>query len=302
MGRFTKTILFIKQILKTQSFHDAIKSSLLALILYFVIYVFHYAFDNVLSLILQIGLWYALIEIVASIIRSIMLTAYRIKYNYEHTHYDNYTAAIIHILMAAKLFVLFAIILSVFNIRIVDFLTSISIVAVALVLIFKEHITNFVNGVAVLFSQSFQIDDYVQIGDVRGKIKDINLQYVVLKNDKGQVTHIPNAIIFTKEVTNISQSEEKFVLLKLQISSKISYVDLKAHLEKVLPAKFSELSIEYKQLQFSIDSVDKETYTLSSYIQVTTFTLSKERKIKSTINQAIVEFTHPLLTGLTAQK
>jgi small-conductance mechanosensitive channel len=289
MGRFTKTVLFLKQLSKTQSFHDALKSSLLAIILYSVIYVFGVISDNFLSLLFQIGLWYALIEIILSIIRSIMLTAYRVKYNYEYNHYDNYTAAIIHILTAAKLFVLFAVFLSIFNIKITQFLTSISIVAVALVLIFKEHITNLVNGVAILFSQAFQIDDFVQIGDMRGKIKDINLQYVVIKNDKGQATHIPNAIIFTKDVINISQSEDKFIQTKLVLQTKIPFSEFKEEVEKLLPLKLIAQNIETKSTTINIESIDKDNYTVGVHISVNTFTLSKERKIKAIVNQVGLE-------------
>ena len=43
-----------------------------------------------------------------------------------------------------------------------------------------------------VFSKELNIDDYVKIGDYKGKILDINLSKVVLQNDDDDILYLPN--------------------------------------------------------------------------------------------------------------
>ena len=61
-----------------------------------------------------------------------------------------------------------------------SFLTSITIVAAAIALTFKDYITNMINGLIIMFSDQLSLGDHIKIKDIDGKIVDITLINMVL--------------------------------------------------------------------------------------------------------------------------
>ncbi|MGC9046838.1 MAG: mechanosensitive ion channel family protein [Minisyncoccia bacterium] len=61
----------------------------------------------------------------------------------------------------------------------------------------KDIISSFVNGIFILSTKTFQIGDFVQIGDKKGTVKSINLRYTVLIDDSNNKTIIliPNSLV-----------------------------------------------------------------------------------------------------------
>lgn len=110
-----------------------------------------------------------------------------------------------------------------FGIEPVKFLTSITIVAAAIALLFKDYITNMINGLIIMFSDQLSLGDYVIIGDHKGKVMDITLVNVVLLNDDDELLLIPNSLIFTTLVVNQSKQNTRKLSIEFEL-------DLKHHL------------------------------------------------------------------------
>ncbi len=92
-----------------------------------------------------------------------------------------------------------------FEIDLGSLFTSISIIAAALAILFKDYISNMLNGMILMFSNQISLNDYVKIGSHRGKIIDITLINVHLINDEDDLIYIPNNLIFTTEVVNFTK-------------------------------------------------------------------------------------------------
>ena len=64
---------------------------------------------------------------------------------------------------------------------------------------FKDMLSNFISGIIIFIYEPFKIGDLVEIEKKIGKVVDINLRYVTLESDTGNVL-VPNSICASKVV------------------------------------------------------------------------------------------------------
>lgn len=142
--------------------------------------------------------------------------------------------------LAAILNAVFAIIalMIAFGIDLREFITSMTIVAMAIAVIFREYITNMISGLIVMFSEQFSIGDHIRIGDHSGKIIDITFTNIVVLNEEEDMVLVPNNLVFTATVVNKSAqvSNKITVRFELPLENKMDIPALGAKLEPVLKA------------------------------------------------------------------
>lgn len=70
-------------------------------------------------------------------------------------------------------------------------------------------LSNIVAGVFLFLSSPFKIDDEITVlpDDFRGRVIDMRLLFVVLRDDNGDVLHIPNNLLFQKVIKRIGGGE-----------------------------------------------------------------------------------------------
>ena len=64
---------------------------------------------------------------------------------------------------------------------------------------FKDMLSNFISGIIIFIYEPFKIGDSVEIEKKVGKVIDINLRYVTLESDTGNIL-VPNSICASKVV------------------------------------------------------------------------------------------------------
>jgi small-conductance mechanosensitive channel len=108
-------------------------------------------------------------------------------------------------------------ILALMGIEYKELFTTLSIVAAAIAIIFKEYISEIISGFLISFSRQINNDDYVKIGDHKGKIIDINLTKTTLINEDDDIIILPNAKVFSSEIINYTQREIKKINTEFEI-------------------------------------------------------------------------------------
>ncbi len=93
--------------------------------------------------------------------------------------------------------------------------------AVILGFAFKDIGENFIAGFILAFSRPFNVNDTVEISNVFGKVKALELRYTKIKTFDGKDVYIPNADVLTKPVTNYT--EDGFYRLDFRVG--IAYED-----------------------------------------------------------------------------
>jgi small-conductance mechanosensitive channel len=238
---------------------------------------------EILYNILFLLFYYLLLNIIFNYGKSTIIYFYLKKNKMHQDSTDNFTVGITRLSFFLNHFIFILILVDTFIIKLQNLITSLSLVAVAFVLIFKEYITNFLNGLNLMFSKDFRIKDTVKIGDNKGKIIDFTFHNVQLKTESGDIIYIPNSTFLTKEITNLS----KFSLKSITINAILLRKDLKKfeknkqELLNNIFKTYSEHIIEIVNIDLSISKLEKETFTIIFEIYLLKHSLKLETSIQN---------------------
>jgi len=98
----------------------------------------------------------------------------------------------------------FVVILAIWGTGLVVPAVLLGAITVALSLALQDVLKNIVAGVYLLIEHPFVIDDRISVSTYSGTVEDIQLRYTALRTPDDERIYIPNSIIFTSPVTNLS--------------------------------------------------------------------------------------------------
>lgn len=210
-------------------------------------------------------------NIIISGVRILFLSLYKRRSLYFHTSSrGSFVLGINRIASVLNAIVIIFSLMLAFNIDPKEFLTSITIVAAAIALIFKDYITNMISGLIIMFSDQLTLGDYVKIGEYQGQIIDITLVNIVINNDDDDIVMVPNNFVFTNNIVNQSfqNSRKVSVEFELAINHTMDREDLKKRLNDLLNKHSNEVlenSMKLKVLAVQKDVVKyKVQFTLTN--------------------------------------
>ncbi|NJL73768.1 MAG: mechanosensitive ion channel [Saprospiraceae bacterium] len=99
--------------------------------------------------------------------------------------------------------------------------TSLSIVAAAIAIVSKDFIIEIISGIVISFSNDVTIDDYVKVGEQKGKVIDINNTKTALLNEDDDIVYIPNHKIFLGDIINYTKKEIKKTSIDFELDMKV---------------------------------------------------------------------------------
>lgn len=102
--------------------------------------------------------------------------------------------------------VVIIVVLAQFNISIKTLLAGAGIVGVAFGLAFQSVIKNFIASFSLLVSGIFEVGDKITIVGVTGRVKEINLNTIILEDENGATHYVPTSEI--KVISNLSKQKD----------------------------------------------------------------------------------------------
>ncbi|WP_375583178.1 mechanosensitive ion channel family protein [Cyclobacterium xiamenense] len=230
-------------------------------------------------------------NILISLGRLFLVRFYLRKKKSESLH-SNFVLGINHIAnLLNVVFFLFAVMIF-FQIKPIEFLGSIALVAAAIAILSKDYITNMFNGLIIMFSDQITLGDYIQVADQKGKIQDITLLNVVLMNDDGDLVLIPNSLILSSQVVNHSRQSVRRLTFEFELGNRPGLnVD---RMEEKLTEVIRPFAQEVKKGGLSLRALEirKEVVKLKLQIQLNTPSREVEKKIRRKINQTLIDLEH----------
>jgi MscS family membrane protein len=145
---------------------------------------------------------------------------------------------------------LIVLVITLFGVDPLKFITSLTIVAAALAILTKEYIVDFLSGIYLSFSNTFEVGDYVKLENHKGKIVEISMLKVKLKNDDDDVVIIPNSKVHYNDIINYTRKDVRLMTIDFQIALK--HIDNIEQLEK---------DIIHSLLSFK-DYIEPKSYSL----------------------------------------
>lgn len=235
-------------------------------------------------------MFYVTAHIIVSFIRLSLVTIYLRRQHQQAGFRDNFIIGINQIANILSYFFLGIGILFLFKIDPKDFFTSISIIAAAIAILFKDYITNMINGLILMFSNQISIDDHIKIGDHIGKIVDITLLNVHLLSEDDDLIYIGNTTILTGNIVNLTKNNQKKLILEftLQADQINGLNELERYLCDSLEQYEEHIKRESKQMR--VVHIHSNEVTIKFQLVLVRQNRKLEREIRRHINWQIIHF------------
>lgn len=86
-------------------------------------------------------------------------------------------------------------ILTILQVNSASILAAGSLIGLALSIIFNDLIRDIINGIFILIDDQFAVGDFIAVGELSGKVENINLRITQLRSTNGNLITLPNRII-----------------------------------------------------------------------------------------------------------
>ena len=202
------------------------KFFLLKLALYIaLIIVVTYLSNTIQEILEELGLTYRLItailfyftgHLIVALSRLLIVNFYIRRNRLETDIRNNFIIGINHVTSVISFVIFFVAVLMIFDVGLATLFTTVSIVAAAIAITFKEFITNIVNGFIIMFSDQLSIGDFVQIGGSKGRVSNISLFYVHLIGEDEDLLLIPNNTVMASNVINLSKKPTNRITIEFE--------------------------------------------------------------------------------------
>ena len=244
---------------------------------------------------LPIEIWnllvvFLVISSLFNLVRFVTIASYRKRSLLPVGQRDNFVLGIDSLSTLAVFIVVAASGFLIFDIAFQTFITSISLFAVALVLIFRDYISNYLDSFRLMFSVDYQIGDYIRVSEfTKGIISDITFRATKLKTDEGDVLFIPNTKLMTSEVVNYSKTKFKRIIVpfSLPTSAVDSVGAFEERLKKVVLTAFPHLILEHKVF-LRINNIQDWQTNFAFEVSVDQYSFSIEEQIIKAVYRAVL--------------
>lgn len=189
-------------------------------------------------------LWFQIIKgantflvpsIILSLIRVIIISFYNARHANRAVR-GNFVLGINRLTAILNATFLVIALMIAFGIKPIEFLTSMTIVAMAFAVIFRDYITNMISGLFIMFSEQLSVGDRIQVGDNKGRIVDITFAHIELQNEEDDIVMIPNNLVFTNPIINLSAHRSNLFTIRFELPLGLgtNFLELEDEIRKLL--------------------------------------------------------------------
>lgn len=228
------------------------------------------------------------VNIIISIASNTLILWYKHKNEPVVGAHNNFILGIQQIASVLNVVAIIIAILVFFNFNPISLFTSISIAAAAIALLTKDYITQMINGLIIMFSNKLSLGDYIIIDNHKGKIVDITLIHIIIKNDDNDLVLIPNANVFNSFVINQSKQNVRLISMEFELS-------LSLHLDpdEVETYMFDIIKgygdiIPENSFLLKVNAIHKDHVLYKLQFQMAVLDRTLEKRIKRKINKEIL--------------
>ena len=180
--------------------------------------------------------------------------------------------------------------ITLYGIGLREVFTSLSIIAAALAITFKDFISEVIAGLITTFSGQVSVGDYISVGTTKGRVTTLTLTKTVLLNEDDDLVHLPNTHVFGGELVNYTQRMQRRVSIEFEVAlANVPSVEdferaltaaLRDYRDQIVPA-----SPSLRVVQLHKDAAEfKFRYTLHDR------SLELERDIRRKTSRAVINY------------
>jgi small-conductance mechanosensitive channel len=155
-------------------------------------------------------------SIVLSILRYIVISVYNARHANRAVR-GNFVLGINRLTAVLNTVLFIIAVMVAFGINPVEFVTSLTIVAMAIAVLFRDYITNMLSGLFIMFSEQLSVGDRIKVGEHKGRIVDITFANILLQNEEDDIVMVPNNLVFTNSMVNLSAHRSNLFTVKFEL-------------------------------------------------------------------------------------
>lgn len=155
-------------------------------------------------------------SIILSVIRFVIISLYNARHANRSVR-GNFVLGINRLTAMINVVLVIIGIMVAFGIDLKEFVTSLTIVAMAIAVLFRDYITNLLSGLFIMFSEQLSVGDRIKIGDQKGRIVDITFANIELQNEEDDIVMVPNNLVFTNPMINLSAHRSNLFTVKFEL-------------------------------------------------------------------------------------
>ena len=233
-------------------------------------------------------------SLVISVLRLVIIYWYIKKHKFKSNIKDNFILGINRIVSILNTVFLVIAVITMFDVDPKEFIFSVSIVAAAIAVTFKDYITNMINGLIIMFSDRLSLGDHIKIGDNEGKILDITLINMILQNEDSDMVIVPNSIAFSSVIINQSKQNTKKLSIEFDMALQNGYTPefIENYLNKILD--HYSANVVPKGLTVKTLAINKDVVIFKAMVLLRHYDKVKEREIRRAINTALIRLSATL--------
>lgn len=251
-------------------------------------------------------IWASFVRQIPTIVLAILIVAIGVFLSIKMTHFfrrvislktddkimTNFLAKSIKILMVT-IFVMYALDIAGLDGIAGGILAAAGASTVILGFAFKDIGENFISGIILSFNRPFNVNETVLIGDVFGKVKNIEFRYTKLRTFDGRDVYIPNSDVIKNPVYNYT--EDGYFRFDFMVG--IAYENDIDAAEKLIMNTLQKIECVFEDEDHPnyviADSLDVSTVNLKVHFWVETLEFGREALCKK--GQVIAQIKAALL-------
>ena len=125
---------------------------------------------------------------------------------------------IVNAIKAVSVIILVTMCLGILGVQMSTIVAVLGAAGAAIALALKDSLANIAGGVMIIVTKPFSRDDYIDIGTVSGKVKDIDLFLTTLRTYDNKTITVPNGLVNTSILVNHSKEDIRRVDCKFGVS------------------------------------------------------------------------------------
>lgn len=172
---------------------------------------------------------------------------------------------------------------------------------VAVGLALQGSLSNFAGGILILLLKPFVVGDYISVPQegIEGTVKEIQIFYTKMATVDNQTVVVPNSILTSNSLTNVTARPERKLDLKVGISYDADMKEAKRIIEEILHRDLSVIQDE-EIVVFVSDLADSAVMIgLRAWVKTEDYWAARWRileQIKTEFDQAGIEIPYNQLT------
>lgn len=179
-----------------------------------------------------------------------------------------------------------------FGINPVEFVTSLTIVAMAIAVLFRDYITNMLSGLFIMFSEELSVGDRIQVGEHKGRIMDITFASILLQNEEDDIVMIPNNMVFTNSIVNLSAHRSNLFTVKFELPLHIAS-DIKTLEKEIQGVLVNHPNIDDNSLpHIHVEEIGKDFVRYKIELYAISSSNKLHREIENEVLREILIFEH----------